>query len=205
MHSSSFIGPFALVLMGMLPHSANASQQYVTCEQISHQEKNSEAARAGQENWQAMAKIVCSAVEKMREMSAGNETKAEQDEIHRLYLAAVDGETLKLRAVPGCMKPSLQDGDLETRVVKIVRGFIAQNGATLRQSTNPIQIMAIARWPEKLEGKVDTGEGDPVPISWLFRCKSAEECKIIDIQITGSMSMTDSIRGELSSSAHCRN
>ena len=67
------------------------------------------------------------------------------------------------------------------------------------------RIMAAARWPEKLEGEVDTGQGDPVPVAWLFRCRSSSDCKIIDIQVTGSLSMTESIRGDLSTTAHCAN
>jgi len=155
-----------------------------------------------QQNWQTMAKVVCSSIERMRQMSS-IETKAEQDEIHRLYQTAVDGRALRLRAVPSCVSQTVADGDVEARVVKIVRGFIMKNGNTLQQSA-AVRIMATARWPEKLEGQVDTGQGgEPVPVAWLFRCRSSSDCKIIDIQVTGSLSMTESIRGDLSTTAHC--
>jgi hypothetical protein len=199
----AFHGAGCACAHGGHPHFAAASQQYVTCDDFAKAEKAGQPLNDGQANWNAMANVICSSIERMREISSANETKAAQDEIHRLYLAAVDGEALKIRAVPSCIRHSDGDGDLEARVVKIVRGFISENRDKLRQSTKPVQIMATARWPEKLEGLVDTGQGDPVPISWLFRCRSDKECKLIDIQLAGSISMTESIRSELATSAHC--
>ena len=97
----------------------------------------------------------------------------------------------------------LRLGDVEARVVRIVQGFIAKSGSTLEKSPGAVRIMAVARWPEKLEGLIDAGQGDPVPVAWLFRCHSSSDCKIVDIQLTGSMSMAESIRNDLATAAHC--
>jgi hypothetical protein len=202
MHSTSFGGLLAAALIvAPVAHGAAASPQYVTCDEIAKGAGVQPSADGAGENWPAMAKVVCSSIERMRQMS-NIETKAEQDEIHRLYQTAVDGHALRIRAVPSCVGQTVADGDLEARVVKIVRGFVTKNGKTLRQSA-AVRIMAVARWPEKLEGQVDTGQGDPVPVAWLFRCRSSSDCKIIDIQVTGSLSMTESIRSDLSTAARC--
>jgi hypothetical protein len=203
MRSTTFFGLVAVALIAAAPLSqaAAASPQYVTCDDIAKGVKVQPSADGAGENWPAMANVVCSSIERMRQMSS-IETKAEQDEIHRLYQTAVDGRALRLRAVPSCVSQTIADGDVEARVVKIVRGFIVKNGSTLQRSA-AIRIMAAARWPEKLEGEVDTGQGEPVPVAWLFRCRSSSDCKIIDIQVTGSLSMTESIRGDLSTTAHC--
>jgi len=203
MRSTSFGGLLVLALMAApLSCGAAASTQYVTCDEIAKGIKVQQAADGAQENWSTMAKVVCSSIERMRQMS-GIETKAEQDEIHQLYQTAVDGRALRLRAVPSCISQTIADGDVEARVVKIVRGFVAKNGDALQGSPTSVRISAVARWPEKLEGQIDTGQGDPVPVAWLFRCRSSSDCKIIDIQVTGSLSMTESIRGDLSTTAHC--
>jgi hypothetical protein len=202
MHSTSFGGLLAAVLIAVpLAHGVAAAPQYVTCDEIARGAGAKPSDDGGGENWPTMAKVVCSSIERIRQMSS-IETKAEQDEIHRLYEMAVDGRALRMRAVPSCVSQTVADGDVEARVVKIVRGFIAKNGNTLKQSA-AVRIMAVARWPEKLEGEVDTGQGDPVPVAWLFRCRSSSDCKIIDIQVIGSLSMTESIRGDLSTTAHC--
>ena len=203
MHSTSFGGLLAAALIALpLAHGTAASPQYVTCDEIAKGAGVQPSGDGAGENWPTMAKVVCASVERMRQMSSV-ETKAEQDEIHRLYQTAVDGQALRLRAVPSCLSQTVADRDVEARVVKIVRGFIAKNGSTLQQSPGSVRIMAAARWPEKLEGQVDTGQGDPVPVAWLFRCRSSSDCKIIDIQVTGSLSMTESIRGDLSTTAKC--
>ena len=201
MYSTSFGGLLAAALIvAPLAHGAAASPQYVTCDEIA-KGAGAQPSGDGAQNWPTMAKVVCSSIERMRQMSS-IETKAEQDEIHRLYQTAVDGRALRMRAVPSCVSQTVADGDVEARVVKIVRGFIMKNGNTLQQSA-AVRIMAAARWPEKLEGQVDTGQGDAVPVAWLFRCRSSSDCKIIDIQVTGSLSMTESIRGDLSTTARC--
>jgi len=203
MRSTSFGGLLVVALMAApLSHGTAAAPRYVTCDEIAKGAAVERSADGAQENWDTMAKVVCSSIERMRQMSK-IDTKAEQDEIHRLYQTAVDGRALRLRAVPSCVSQTVADGDVEARVVKIVRGFITKNGNSLQQSPASVRIMAAARWPEKLEGQVDTGQGDPVPVAWLFRCRSSGDCKIIDIQVTGSLSMTESIRGDLSTTAHC--
>ena len=204
MRSTSFAGLLAAALIATpVAQGAAASPQYVSCGEIAKGAGVQQSADGAAENWPAMAKVVCSSIERMRQMRSV-ESKAEQDEIHRLYQTAVDGRALRLRAVPSCVGQTVADGDVEARVVKIVRGFIVKNGNTLQQSA-AVRILAAARWPEKLEGQVDTGQGDPVPVAWLFRCRSSSDCKIIDIQVTGSLSMTESIRGDLSTAAHCAN
>ena len=204
MRPTSFGGLLAVVLIAApLSQGVAASPQFVTCDDIAKGASVQQSADGAGENWPTMAKVVCSSIERMRQMSS-IETKAEQEEIHRLYQTAVDGRALRLRAVPNCVSQTVAEGDVEARVVKIVRGFIMKNGNTLQQSA-AVRIMAAARWPEKLEGEVDTGQGDPVPVAWLFRCRSSSDCKIIDIQVTGSLSMTESIRGDLSTTAHCAN
>jgi len=197
-------GLLAIAALAALPlQHATAGPSYVTCDEIAKGASADASNGGGGQNWDAMAKVVCSSIERMRVLSGSNETKPQQDEIHRLYLSAVDGQALRLRAVPGCLKQRVTDGDVEARVVKIVQGFITKNGGTLQQSRGAIHIMAVARWPEKLEGLIDTGQGDPVPVAWLFRCHSSSDCKIIDIQLTGSMSMAESIRTDLAGAAHC--
>lgn len=203
MRATSFWGLLAVALMvAPLSQRAAAAPRFVTCDDIAKGAEVEQSADGAQENWKTMAKVVCASIERMRQMSSV-ETKAEQDEIHRLYQTAVDGQALRLRAVPSCLSQTVADRDVEARVVTIVRGFIAKNGSTLQQSPGSVRIMAAARWPEKLEGQVDAGQGDPVPVSWLFRCRSSSDCKIIDIQVIGSLSMTESIRGDLSTTARC--
>ena len=203
MRATSFWGVLAAALMAApLSQGVAAAPRFVTCDEIAKGAAVEQSADGAQENWNTMAKVVCASVERMRQMSSV-ETKAEQDEIHHLYQTAVDGQALRLRAVPSCLSQTVADRDVEARVVKIVRGFIAKNGSSLQQSPGSVRIMAAARWPEKLEGQVDTGQGDPVPVAWLFRCRSSSDCKIIDIQVTGSLSMTESIRGDLSTTAKC--
>src|SRR5262249_21971060 len=141
MFSTSFGGLLAAALIAApLAHATAAAPQYLSCDEIAKGAGVQASGGAG-ENWQAMAKVVCSSIERMRQMSS-IETKAEQDEIHRLYQTAVDGHALRLRAVPSCVSQTVADGDVEARVVKIVRGFIVKNGTKLQQSA-AVRIMAV--------------------------------------------------------------
>src|SRR5262249_14704955 len=125
MRSASLGGLVAVALIAAAPFSqgAAASPPYATRDDIATGAKLQQSADGAAENWPAMAKVVCSSIERIRQMSS-TETKAEQDEIHRLYLTAVDGHALRLRAVPSCVSQTVADGDVEARVVRIVRGFI---------------------------------------------------------------------------------
>ena len=109
MHSTSFGGLLAAALIALpLAHGAAASPQYVTCDEIAKGAGVQPSGDGAGENWPAMAKVVCSSIERMRQMSS-IETKAEQDEIHRLYQTAVDGRALRLRAVPSCVSQTVAD------------------------------------------------------------------------------------------------
>ena len=94
MHSTSFGGLLAAALIALpLAHGAAASPQYVTCDEIAKGAGVQQSGDGAGENWRTMAKVVCASVERMRQMSSV-ETKAEQEEIHRLYQTAVDGQAL---------------------------------------------------------------------------------------------------------------